>query len=284
MDEIALKYDAKVVGLAKELRGKEAEILIEVGDMQRLKLFAPLGYVSLYDYCERRLKLSPTQAYYFKMVLEKSLEVPEIKNAVKSGELSLSQARRIVPAVTKANFREWIDKAKDLRQGELEKAVTAVNPKAHVREKIRPVAKDISEMKAAIDATTEANLKALTDILSQKLKRPAKLSEVIAWMSEEIREKHDPLRKAGRARKVSLGNPPKPGRHPVKASVVHPVQVRDNNQCAFVGLTGARCEQQRWLQLHHIKEVSKGGLNTVDNLRLLCHAHHRLTHSWGLRS
>ena len=279
MSELALKYDAKVVGLAKEFLTKETEISVELGEMQRLNLFAPLGYASLYDYCERRLKLSPSQAYYFKIVYLKGEEVPEIKKAVKSGELSLSQARRIVPVVTKANCREWINKAKDLRQGELERQVTAINPKAHVKEKIRPVAKDISELKAAIDPTTEANLKALTDILSQKLKRPAKLAEVIAWMSEEMREKHDPLRKAERARKVSSGNPPKPGRQPLQASVVHPVQVRDENQCSFVGLTGVRCEQKRWLEFHHIKEVSKGGLNTVDNLKLLCHAHHRLTHS-----
>jgi hypothetical protein len=184
MNELANQYDEQVVAMTKELQSKEAEILIKLGEMKRLNLFAPLGYTGIFDYCERRLKLSYYQAGYYNRVHEKSETVPEIKQAVVEGKITLSQARRIEPAVTKENCSEWIEKANTFRQRELEKAVAEVNPRAHVREKIRPIAKDVNELKSPVDNKTEANIAALKDILSQKLKRAATLSEVLAWMAD----------------------------------------------------------------------------------------------------
>ena len=204
--------------------------------------------------------------------------MPEIKRAVVQGELSLSQARRIVPVLTPTNHQSWIAKAKSLPQAELEREVTAQNPKAQVRERIRPLARELSELKVAVDPKTEDNLKALKDLLSQKLQRPATLAEVVAWAAEVCREKWDPVKRAERSRSVSSGKP-KLGRHPIPAGVRHPVTVRDQGQCTYVGPDGRRCAQKRWLALHHVIEVAQGGLNTVENLRTLCHAHHARIHS-----
>ena len=41
---------------------------------------------------------------------------------------------------------------------------------------------------------------------------------------------------------------------------------------------GTRCTATRFLHVHHIKHVARGGPNTVDNLRLVCSAHHTLIH------
>jgi hypothetical protein len=250
-------------------------------EMRRGRVFAELNYSGIFDYCERALKLSRAQAFYFKTVAEKSEEVPEIKAAVVQGELTLSQARRIAPVVTKENHKQWIEKAKSLPQKELEREVTAVNPKAHVQEKIRPVAKDVSELKVPVDLKTEENLTALKEILSQKLGKPATLAEVIAWAADVTRTKFDPVKRAERARLISSGNEafPKPGRQRVTAAVKHPVVRRDGMQCTYVSMDRRRCEQKRWLHFHHKVEVKHGGLNTVDNLHTLCRAHHKLVHS-----
>src|SRR6185295_9449765 len=99
----------------------------------------------IFDYYVRRLKLSNAQAFYFKSVAEKSEEVPEVKEAILQGEITLSQARRIVPAINASNHREWIEKAKTLTQDELERVVTEVNPRAHIRETIKPISPALSE-------------------------------------------------------------------------------------------------------------------------------------------
>ena len=92
--------------------------------------------------------------------------MPQIKTAILQGEITLSQARRIAPVITKENQEEWIEKARSLTQRELEKEVSAINPKAHVIEKIKPVAKELSELRVGIEERTEKDLKALQDILS----------------------------------------------------------------------------------------------------------------------
>ena len=199
------------------------------------------------------------------------------------GELTLSEARRIVPVITKENHAEWIGKAKELGQKELEREVTAVNPKAHTpKEKLRPIAKDLSELKVPVDLKTEENLTALKEILSQKLGKAATLTDVIAWAAEVTRMKFDPVKRAERSRKISSrksATTPKAGRQPLQASVKHPVVIRDGMRCTHVSWDGQRCEQKRWLHFHHQIEVRHGGQNSVDNLRLLCRAHHDLIHS-----
>jgi len=224
---MAIEYDEKAKGLAADYLRTEGLLLMVLIEMRRRKLFAVLNYSGIFDYCERRLNLSRAQAYYFKTVAEKSEEVPEIKQAVVQGELTLSQARRIVPVVTKENHKEWLAKAKSLPQKELEREVTAVNPKAHVQEKLRPVAKELSELKVPVDPKTEENLAALKEILSQKLGKAATLTQVVAWAAEVTRTKFDPVKRAERSRKSSSRKSdaaPKPGRQPVRASIKHPVE------------------------------------------------------------
>jgi hypothetical protein len=46
--------------------------------------------------------------------------------------------------------------------------------------------------------------------------------------------------------------------------------------CRFPG-----CERKRWVQAHHLVHWADGGATNLDNLMLLCHAHHRLIHEGG---
>jgi hypothetical protein len=255
MKNVAHEYDEKAKELAVDYLRTEGLLLTVLTEMRRRKLFAVLNYSGIFDYCEKRLNLSRAQAYYFKTVAEKSEEIPEIKQAIVQGELTLSQARRIIPVVTRENHKEWLAKAKSLPQKELEREVTAMNPKAHVQEKLRPVAKELSELKVPVDPKTEENLATLQEILSQKLGKPANLAQVIAWAVEVTRTKFDPVKRAERSRNISSRKSevaPKPGRQPVRASTKHPVVLRDGARCVFVSADGRRCEQKRWLQLHHV--------------------------------
>jgi hypothetical protein len=285
MKGIAFKLDGRAKGLAADYLRTEGELLSVLMEMRKQRVFAELNYSGIFDYCERALKFSRAQAFYFKTVAEKSEEVPEIRAAIVQGELTLSQARRIVSVVTKDNHKEWIEKAKSLPQKALEREVTAVNPKSHVQEKLRPVAMALSELKVGIDEKTEQNLRVLQDILSQKMGKPATLAQVIVWTTQVTREKFDPVRRAERSissRKSPLlaeASKAKTGRSPIAAAARHPVVLRDTMQCTYISQDGRRCAEKRWLDLHHKIEVAKGGPNTIDNLRILCRAHHDLFHS-----
>jgi hypothetical protein len=49
--------------------------------------------------------------------------------------------------------------------------------------------------------------------------------------------------------------------------------------CRFPG-----CERKRWIKVHHLVHWADGGGTNLDNLVLLCHAHHRLIHEGGWRT
>ncbi len=270
----AQKFDHEVVALNEKLLQTEGQILCRLIEMKRSKLFAELNYSGIYDYCERRLKFSEANAFYFKTVAEAAIEIPELKAAVVTGSLSISQARRIAPVINKENCSQWIEKAKTVPQKILEKEVTAANPRRKIRERIKPVAENSSELRVTVDSETEANIKALQDILSQKLKRAATLSEVIAWMAKGMREKHDPIKKAERS--ISLGNPEN-GK--MTAGLRHRVNKHYDSQCSHVSADGRTCQEKRWLDMHHIVPRSQGGKHTFENLRILCKAHHQYDHA-----
>ena len=54
---------------------------------------------------------------------------------------------------------------------------------------------------------------------------------------------------------------------------------RDLGTCRFPG-----CERRRWLKAHHLVHWADGGATDLDNLVLLCHAHHTLLHEDGWRT
>lgn len=71
-------------------------------------------------------------------------------------------------------------------------------------------------------------------------------------------------------------------RVPLTAEQKHQVNHRDKGQCTFVDQHGKRCENKRWVHIHHIRHVQDGGTNDPDNLTTLCAYHHDLTHQLTL--
>ena len=114
MKNIAYALDEKAKGLAVDYLRTEGLLLSVLIEMRRREVFATLNYSGIFEYCVNRLNLSRAQAYYFKTVAEKSEEVPEIKQAVVQGELTLSQARRIVPVVSERQSQRVGRESKDL--------------------------------------------------------------------------------------------------------------------------------------------------------------------------
>jgi len=67
-------------------------------------------------------------------------------------------------------------------------------------------------------------------------------------------------------------------RVPTPAANPHAVNLRDHRRCTHLDRNGVRCNQTRFIDIHHIIAVSNGGTNDVENLITLCSPHHRLLH------
>jgi hypothetical protein len=65
----------------------------------------------------------------------------------------------------------------------------------------------------------------------------------------------------------------------VPGALLRVLRHRDAAGCRFPG-----CERKRWLHAHHLVHWADGGGTNLDNLVLLCHAHHQLIHEGGWRT
>ena len=59
----------------------------------------------------------------------------------------------------------------------------------------------------------------------------------------------------------------------VPAPLLRALKLRDHNRCRFPG-----CPHQRYVEAHHVRHWIDGGETRLENLVLLCGAHHRLLH------
>ncbi len=227
----------------------------------------------MFVYCTQALGLSEAQAGYFNKVAIKSQEVPALRAAIDNGTLSLSQARRVASVITPENSLEWIEKASTLPQRELERQVTVANPKAVIREKIRPVAPLRSELRVGISLDLEKKLQRIREVLAQNKNHTVTLEEALGEMAELFLNQKDPVEKAKRARPVkSLSS----GR--LTAAVRHEVSRRDQGKCQATLPNGKKCGSPFWVEQHHIQPKAYGGPNIPSNLITLCSQHHKMQH------
>src|SRR4029079_12059021 len=61
----------------------------------------------------------------------------------------------------------------------------------------------------------------------------------------------------------------------IPSNVRRAVWQRDEGRCTFVGASGHRCQARRLLEFDHVEPVARGGMSTVDGLRLRCRAHNQ---------
>jgi hypothetical protein len=62
----------------------------------------------------------------------------------------------------------------------------------------------------------------------------------------------------------------------VPAAVKRAVWERDGGACTYVSPTGRRCGSRWFVEYDHILEFARGGVATVESIRLRCWAHNQL--------
>jgi len=146
------------------------------------------------------------------------------------------------------------------------------------QERVRAVGGQMNEVKLVIPESLYKDIERLCQI------RGSSLIEAISFAVTQTLKQKDPVQKAlrnqNKPHEPSLRKAPR--RIPMKA--VHEVYRRDQGRCAFRYPDGKRCENRRWLHLHHQVPVSKGGPDTAANLTTLCSAHHRIHHAGDARA
>ena len=305
-----IKIHEQAILLSKKYQTLSSQIIEVLIEIDKDQTFKDYECTSLFNYCTRYMNFSDDVAYNFITVARKVCEVPELKSEVEEGRITLTKARKICSVLNSENKSYWFDKARNLTQKTLEKAVAKVDPKAAVVEKLHYVTEERLKLEVGVSEEFCEKLKTVQSIISQKKKVFCNREMALEMAVDLFLEKMDPIKKAKRIfnskkkktdtknfdlkskdenkhqlvlRRVDdkntkdLKNKKRKSRT-LSANLKHKINLRDKRRCVYVDLNGKRCENTFWVDFHHMTPISKGGVNSEKNIVTLCSSHHRLIH------
>jgi predicted RNA-binding Zn ribbon-like protein len=269
----------RALDASKRFKHAESDLIEIFQGFDETKGFTQFDCGSLFEYGTKILRLSEGTTDGLIRVARKSRVVPELKEAVQAGQLTVSKAKKIASVITPENQEDWLSKARTLSKAALEKEVARANPMQAVPERARYVTGERLELKLGVSEALMKKLERIKDLVSQKKQNAATFESAIEELAELYLERNDPLRKAQRAQlQVVPGPVSSQERSTIPRATLHAVTIRDGSRCTHLSKDGSRCPSRRWLQIHHKKPVSQGGQNGLANLATLCFAHHRAIH------
>jgi 5-methylcytosine-specific restriction endonuclease McrA len=206
------KIDQQALKISKEFKRCESELLDIIIKVDDLKVYRKMGYPSLFQYVTNRLELSEAQAYNFINVGRKAKEVPQIREKIKNGELSVSKAKKITSVITPINQEYWLNLAQSASQKKVEREVAIANPKQAIWDEmtyVSPLEKVIEKiqikknspqvkMQVGLSEKLMLKLRRAQDLVSQKKKSSVNLELTLEALVDDYINKHDPVEKAKR--------------------------------------------------------------------------------------
>jgi len=297
----------RIDSLAGTERETTAELVAHLAALDlRPSLYAAEGYGSLFAYCTHVLRLSEDAACNRIDAARVCRRFPMVLDLLAAGSISLSCVRLLKPHLTPANHQAVLARATSKSYREVQALTAELAPQPDVAASVRrlPVRRTVETTSASgppmpsLDAT-RAVIRALAPQryrvqFTVGQEAHDKLRRVQALLRREI-PTGDPglifeqaldlllakVEKAklgaattARPRKAIRRMTDKTSRH-IPADVKRAVWLRDRGQCAFVAVTGVRCPERTFLELHHIQPYALKGAATVANIALRCRRHNQ---------
>jgi len=301
----------KALVLSREHRLLESQLVSLLMEIDRLQLYRLLGCASLFTYVVSMLGFSEGAAYQLITVARKAKDIAVLKTALEEQRLSVAKASRIVSVLSVDNASELIDFASrhTSRETDLEVARRAGRDGNERRSSFKIPVQVLAKLKHVQAlmgqvGSFEEMLESLADYYIERedpvkkaeralAKRVAAATAESGPASSERSEQTESVR-SGSVRSESdcsesvraksrtpSRNSVHPKRKPLTAHELHTVNARDGRRCTFIDAQGNRCPNERWLHIHHLQSVARGGTNTPENLITLCSRHHQLVHQFS---
>jgi hypothetical protein len=272
--------DQELLANTKNLVAREREVLLEVlhhlREIERRRLYSDLKQASLFDYCINVLKYSNAQADRRIKAMRAIKELPQIEEKISSGALSLTNV-----AKAQEFFRQ---EAKTTVLGSKEKLAVFENlenkstreaerillgqsslPAPEVKERMRQVTTEITEIKFGADEKLLAKFKKLKGLMAHR-KPHMNLAEFMDELCEIALNQLELTRKKTKNLPNIIRRAPdvkSSQRQYISVKMKKEVWQKSEGKCA-------NCQSEFALETDHITPVSLGGDSNVENLRLLC--------------
>jgi len=293
------------------------QILRDLREVESRKLFAQMGYPSLFEFCVRELQYSEGSAQRRISAMRLIRELPEIENKIASGDLSLSvvsQAqsffRNQAKMQTPININEKLKLLTTLEKTstrECERKLLALDPRSIKPDFVRAITPELTELRFTVGQDFMNKITRIKNLLSHKnpnIETQAVLAQALDhWLIKldpikqteipppalEVKVRltppHKQLENLPPAPAVKIRPPTAPNHRYIPKTLRRLVWQKSQSQCAYIELkSGRRCSAQRFLEVDHLHPISLGGANNIENLQLLCDAHNRLKGATVIKS
>jgi len=291
----------KALVLSREHRRVESQLVSLLMEIDRLQLYRLLGCASLFTYVVSMLGFTEGAAYQLITVTRKAKDVALLRTALEEQRLTVAKASRIVSVLSVDNASELIGFASrhTSRETDLEVARRAGRDGNERRSSLKIPVRVLDKLKHVQSlmgqvGSFEEMLESLADYYIEREDPVKKAERALAKRAataesgsansersergESVRSESDCSESVRAKSRAPSRNSVRPKRKPLTARELHTVNARDGRRCAFIDANGNRCPNERWLHVHHIQNVARGGSNTPENLITLCSRHHQLVH------
>jgi hypothetical protein len=139
-DALSLLDDAllcRVTDLIRQSRGREADLLVHMGELDERRLYLRKGCSSMFAYCTDVLHLSEAEAYLRITAARASRQHPVLLAMLADGRLHLSTIARLTPHLTSENRDRVLARAVHKSKREVLELVAELAPKPDASELIR---------------------------------------------------------------------------------------------------------------------------------------------------
>ncbi len=281
----------EILNLVREERALTSKIIEGLQRVADEKIHLKMGYPTLFAYCNQALGYSEACAYRRIATVRIARELPEIKEKLDDGALSLTtlaMAQTLFrrEQLTPAEKRSVLKKIENKSKFETEKILLQ---HTEAKDLFMPKAR----FKMMTHSTTQIQLTVNNDVI-RKLNRIKALrshknpnlsyENLINDMCDFILKKIDPniknsrgdRDKSDRTRAIDAGKISKYIRY-IPAPLRSEVWMRDGGRCTYRDAeTGKQCDSSHFLEIDHIQPIYAGGKATLENLRLLCRGHNQI--------
>lgn len=245
-----------------KLRAKEkqitSQILSKLQEVEDHRVYLQMGYSSLFDYLVRGLGYSETTAYQRQACLRLTKEVPEIKEKLDHGTLSVSAVTAVYKHIRKQSTskkREVLMKIENKSSRE-------------VKRMFAPLAKPVRIKKTEYKDKVHIRLE-LSHEQNQKLEKLKALRSHQGGLEELVEKMIDRELTAYENARPRASRGSSNPRY-ISKRLRNAVLQKANYKCQK-----PNCQERHFLQIDHIIPVRLGGKAEIENLQVLCGAHNR---------
>jgi 5-methylcytosine-specific restriction endonuclease McrA len=292
----------QTTGLVRQERELLKQVLEHLREIDRRRLFASLGYKSLFEFASKHLGYSEEAAYRRIQAMRVLQQLPEIEAKLENGEVQLThlslaqkffrkEAQAQNQPVSKELKLELINKLAGTSVREAEKILIQESscPQELRPERIKVVTPSHVEVRLTLTQETLDQIEVLKGWIAHKHPNLS-MSELFSQLCELGLKEWSPAKEPKRGKKapsdeaeassisVAQRKSTQPGEQPSpsaqrKIRSAHPRALPAATRRLVFQRAGNRCENclSRYaLQIDHIQPVARSGTADPSNLRLLC--------------